>query len=194
LAARTGTADHTLETAVTITSILCVVGLPAESRGVLQRALAIARQDRAWLTVLQVLDPSLMPSVRGGHDGRFLKAADQELLARIGEASKEAGMDAMAVRRRVRVGPAVSEILAEAEEIDADLLVMGRDSFKRVDGNVGDESPAARVRLRSGRPVLLLPPDDTTSGEESSPETFAHAASEGTCPADPVNGDARLRR
>lgn len=71
-----------------------------------------------------------------------------------------------------------AEILAEAEETDAD-LVMGRDSFTRMeDANVGDESTAARVRARSGRAVLLLPSEDTASDEQSVAETFAHAAAE----------------
>jgi nucleotide-binding universal stress UspA family protein len=167
----------TLEAAVTVTSILCVVDVPAKSRGLLRRALRIAREERAWLTVLQVLDPSRMPSVRGGHDGRFLEAADKDLLALIGEASSEAGMDPLAVRRRVRVGAPVPEILAEAEETDADLVVIGRDSFKRIeDAEVGYESTAARVRAQSGRPVLLLSPDDTTSAEKSIADTFVHAA------------------
>jgi nucleotide-binding universal stress UspA family protein len=78
----------------------------------------------------------------------------------------------------VRVGAPVPEILAEAEETDADLVVIGRDSFKRIeDAEVGYESTAARVRAQSGRPVLLLSPDDTTSGEKSIEDTFAHAAS-----------------
>lgn len=162
---------------MTITSILCVIDRAVESRGVLRRAVSIARQERAWLTVLQVLDPSRMPSARGGHDGKFLEAADKDLLALIGEASSEAGIDPLAVRRRVRVGAPIPEILAEAEETDADLLVMGRDSFTRIeDAETDYESTAARVLAQSGRPVLLLASDDTTSGEKSIADTFAHAA------------------
>jgi nucleotide-binding universal stress UspA family protein len=120
---------------------------------------ATAERERAALTVLHVLDPLLVQAARIEFETGLLEdSATRDL------------------RALVVVGAPVPEILAEAEETDADLLVMGRDSFKRIEGaDVSYESTAARVRAESGRPVLLLSPDDTTSGERSIADMFPHA-------------------
>jgi nucleotide-binding universal stress UspA family protein len=153
------------EGAVTITSILCGVDFSRESLRVLRAAMAIAQQERARLIVLHVLDPLLVQAARiKFEEGLLETAADEDLRALIADAARESNVRQAAVDRRIRVGTPDAEILAEAAEKDADLLVIGTHGFSGVQ-RMFFGSTATRVLAQTSTPVLALPPEASEPGD-----------------------------
>jgi nucleotide-binding universal stress UspA family protein len=152
------------EGAVIINSILCAVDFSRESARLLRAAISIARQEHASLTVVHVLDPLLVQAARiEFDDGSLEGAADQDLRGLILEATEGSGIEAAAITRCIRVGPPDAEILAEAAEKDADLIVIGTHGFSGV-RRLFFGSTAARVLAQTTTPVLALPPETIEPG------------------------------
>jgi nucleotide-binding universal stress UspA family protein len=150
---------------VKIKSVLCPVDFSRESPKVLRAAVTIAERERARLTVLHVLDPLLAQAARIEFERGLLETgADDDLRALIVEATTGTGVDAATVDREVRIGPADVEILMEASEKDADLVVIGTHGLSGIK-RMFFGSTAARVLAQSTRPVLALPPDENAAGE-----------------------------
>jgi universal stress protein A len=142
---------------VTITSVLCPVDFSGQSPKLLRTAVMIAQRERARLTVLHVLDPPLTQAVRIEFEKGLLEdAADEDLRALVAEATQGRGLDAASVDRRIRVRTADVEILMEASEKDADLLVIGTHGLSGV-RRMFFGSIAARVLAQTTRPVLSCP-------------------------------------
>jgi nucleotide-binding universal stress UspA family protein len=144
--------------AVTIRSILCAVDLSPESPDVLRAAMTVAERERVPLTVLHVLDPLLVQAARIEFERGVLESsATKDLEALIAQVAASRGVDASAVRGRLRIGAPDREILAEAAEKPATLLVIGTHGFSGV-RRLFFGSTAARVIRRATMPVLALPP------------------------------------
>jgi nucleotide-binding universal stress UspA family protein len=143
-----------------ISHILCPVDLSEISGRALDYAVALARQHRARVHVLEVLPAQSAPKVTEWpaifEDPAGLAGVDRQDLERFVAPAAEAGVLA---RVHLRDGEVVPRILELAAEIDADLVVLGthgRGGFERF--TLG--SVAEKVLRRAGRPVLAVPPGD----------------------------------
>ncbi len=142
-----------------IANILCPVDRSPMSRRALEYAAALASRYHARLRVLEVVDTA-MPPVPGTAspvycltpEARHDVQTDLERFAR--DAAGTPTVDARLVE-----GQVVPEILREAEELRADLLVMGthgRSGFERlVLGSVTE-----KILHKAPCPVLTIPPHE----------------------------------
>lgn len=123
---------------------------------VIERAVDIARARGANVHALSVIDSDVFLTL----DKQLTDAVEEELetnaeraVEAVTEAATEAGVESDVALRRGRPG---EEILAYAEEIDADLLVMGS---RRLDGHerrmLG--SVSQDVITETARPTLVVP-------------------------------------
>jgi universal stress protein A len=148
---------------VTIHSVLCAVDFSPQSSEVLRAAMTIAGREHAALTVLHVLDPLLVQAARIEYEEGVLETSTdkdlQELIAKVASGlGVDAGPDAAKkIRRRLRTGAPDREILAEAVENPATLLVIGTHGFSGV-RRMFFGSTAARVISKASVPVLAIPP------------------------------------
>lgn len=141
-----------------IQSVLCAVDFSPESPGVLRAAMAVAEREHATLTVLHVLDPLLVQAARIEYEaGVVEKSADKDLQALIAQAAADLRLDPAAVRRRLRVGAPDREIVAQAGENPATLVVIGTHGFSGI-RRMFFGSTAARVIRRTTTPVIAIPP------------------------------------
>jgi universal stress protein A len=148
---------------VTIHSVLCAVDFSPESSEVLRAAMTIAGREHATLTVLHVLDPLLVQAARIEYEEGVLETStDKDLRELIAKVTSGLGVDAgpdaaKRIRRRLRTGAPDREILAEAAENPATLLVIGTHGFSGV-RRMFFGSTAARVISKATVPVLAIPP------------------------------------
>lgn len=142
-----------------IKTVLAATDLSAPARHAAMRAALLAGQTDAKLGLLHVVDLQLMEHLRS-FAGRSGEAAERRL---IGEAMKELERLATdmthrwgsAVEVRLVVGAVLKEIVAHADTLDADLLVMGA----RGAGFVRElllGSTTERVLRLITRPVLMV--------------------------------------
>jgi nucleotide-binding universal stress UspA family protein len=112
--------------------VLAAVDLSEVSRGVLRNAWAIARADGAELRALYVLEPLPMMLARvAGDKEEERRRHGHELMERVLEAADLLGEEA--VGAHMRQGHAGREILEEAQEWKADLVVLGTHGFNFFD-------------------------------------------------------------
>jgi universal stress protein A len=141
-----------------IQSVLCAVDFSPESPGVLRAAMAVAEREHVPLTVLHVLDPLLVQAARIEYEeGVLERSTDKDLQALIAQAAADLRTDPAAVRRRLRVGAPDREILAQAGENSATLVVIGTHGFSGI-RRMFFGSTAARVISRATTPVIAIPP------------------------------------
>jgi nucleotide-binding universal stress UspA family protein len=140
--------------------ILCPTDFSASSARAFEHALVLAEWYRAPVTVLHVLpQPMVAPPALPSQytpvllDGSLRQAVQADLSSLVGPANR-AGMHAIA---ELRDGHPATETVRVAEELHADLIVMGthgRTGFQRwVLGSV-----AETVLRRAPCPVLTVPP------------------------------------
>jgi nucleotide-binding universal stress UspA family protein len=144
---------------IEIRRILCPVDFSECSRRAADHAMAIARWYGASVTALHVYpmppvaaapaDPIIFePALLTAHQRTRLLAATRQFLA---AATSGVGADAV-----LREGGAAAEILEQARDIDADLIVMGTHGRSGVDrlllGSVTE-----RVLRKAACPVLTVP-------------------------------------
>ena len=143
---------------MTIETVLCAVDFSPESSEVLRAAITIAERERAALTVVHVLDSLLVQAARIEYEEGVLETStDKDLQTLIAKAAAGLGFDPAAIRRRLRIGAPDREILAEAAENPATLLVIGTHGFSGV-RRMFFGSTAARVISKATMPVLAIPP------------------------------------
>jgi len=153
---------------VTIQSVLCAVDFSPESPGVLRAAMAVAEREHAALTVLHVLDPLLVQAARIEYERGVLEtSADEDLQALIARVAVDLCVDPAAVRRRLRIGAPDREILAQAAENPATLVVIGTHGYSGV-RRMFFGSTAARVIGNATMPVLAIPPRALDPGAQES--------------------------
>jgi nucleotide-binding universal stress UspA family protein len=147
---------------VTIKSILCAVDFSPASPGVLRAAMALAEREGAPLTVLHVLDPLLVQAARIEYEEGLIEAStDQDMKALIAQAAEGLRLNPAGVSRQLRIGAPDREILAEAAENPATLVVIGTHGLSGV-RRMFFGSTAARVIAKATMPVLALPPHALT--------------------------------
>jgi universal stress protein A len=139
------------------TSILCPVDFSDASARALRKAIAIANLSHAHLTLLHVTDPLLESAARAAGTADVIRRQTQDELRKLLDDVSPGGVTGpMGVA--VAVGPPAQEILRQAAESDADLIVMG------TQGRGAAElfflgSTAKRVVQSSPIPVLVVPPE-----------------------------------
>jgi len=139
--------------------ILCATDLTEGSAGTLDLALSLAGENDARVTLLHVVEA--LPDDQGR--ALYLSVPDlgplqrdlaQQALARLRGAVPDRAWDFCDVRERVETGPAWSAILRVADELDADLIVMGAHA-KGALGRLFFGSTASHVVRRATCPVLV---------------------------------------
>ncbi len=135
--------------------VLAAVDLSEQSEHVLRAAWAVAQADGAELRTLYVLEPLPMVMMR---TGKF----DAEERLRHGREYMEKVLEAMgllregSVQARMREGRAGQEILQEAQDWDADLLVVGTHGFGFFDRLLLGSTPL--YVLRHGQRATMIVP------------------------------------
>jgi nucleotide-binding universal stress UspA family protein len=149
--------------------ILCAVDFSDYSRRALDHAIAIARWYGSTVTVLHVFTPAPVgvpaPGV-AAFEPVFLPVDRDQLLAETRAFAAAEGAVGVAAEAIVREGPAVREIVDQATEMAADLVVLGthgRSGFERfLLGSV-----AEKVLRKAPCPVMTVPkrlPDAAPAG------------------------------
>lgn len=125
--------------------ILVTSDLSVRSDRALERAIQLARQHGAALSVLHVIDDDLPLAVVE----RMTEAAHLSLAQTLSDAGLTTGAP------EIRVGPVVETVIAAAEEFDVDLVVLGihkpRPFWDMVSGTTME-----RIVRALTRPVLLV--------------------------------------
>lgn len=141
-----------------IRSILCPIDFSPGSCAILRGALAIAREERARVIVMHVLEPLLAQAAALTAERDWLTNTSYRELDRLVERAVEGtDVDPRKIERRVWFAEIDEGILAAAAEYDADLIVMGTEARRGV-RRMFFGSTAARVLARTTTPVLALPP------------------------------------
>lgn len=141
------------------TNILCPVDFSADSQRALSVALELARVSNGHITIVTVVDALLDAGATAAGARNTLEAQTQAelraLLDRTAAGDTPAHMPAVSVR----VGQPAAEILGQAEESSADVIVMG---MRGIGGaqKLLLGSTSAKVLERSKLPVLVVPPPD----------------------------------
>jgi len=140
--------------------ILCAADLTAASERTLDMALSLAGENDARITLLHVVE-----SVPGETGARLYLAVPEigplrrelkdQARARLRQAVPDAARDFCEVNERVEAGTAWREILDAAEEMDADLIVMGAHAHGPI-GRVFFGSTSSHVVRQAPCPVLVV--------------------------------------
>lgn len=105
-------------------AVLCPLDFSAQSRLALRYAAAIARRERAALTVAYVTDPLLVAAASAAlHDRHLVKRSTTELRAFVDASFRSRSRPS--VKFRVTTGEPAAEILAGATATRSDLIVLG---------------------------------------------------------------------
>ena len=139
------------------TNILCPVDFSADSERALAAALALARCTQGHVTLVTVVDPLLSAGASAAGADDVLNAQTQQELHQLLQRAAPGMASAIAVS--VRVGEPAPEILAQAKDSNADVIVMGMRGIggaqKLLLGSTSqDVIGKARV------PVMVVPPPD----------------------------------
>ncbi|WP_416841072.1 universal stress protein [Haloferax sp. DFSO52] len=121
-------------------------------------AIAVARATGAKLEPLAVVDDRFTdaPGLR-----RILKDEARQLLR---DVAVEAAREAVESTATIRTGVPAAELLDYADEVGADLVVVGTDASRHLDRHVAS-SVARRLVRRATVPVLVVP---TNTGDDTS--------------------------
>lgn len=127
--------------------ILCATDLTGRSEWALRRAVVLAKQTDARLTLVHAVDARQSQRVARAQINR----AYVQLLAKVDRAF---GAASAAVDIAVRAGTPLDVIAGVAKESDADLVVLAAPRPRRFDSLVG--TTAERLLRATGRPVLVV--------------------------------------
>lgn len=140
-----------------VPGVLCPVDFSDASRVALRYAAAIADHFGARLIVLTVDDPFLAEVAANAGYRPFLEAEMERELERFcADALQQMAAGPKSLQFRVAVGKPAAEILREAKELDADLIVIssqGRSGVRKVFFG----STTERVLRETAVPVLITP-------------------------------------
>jgi nucleotide-binding universal stress UspA family protein len=172
-------ARNTTDTAPSLDRIVVAVDFSAASNRALEQALALARTVNGRATVLHVV-PGFSSASVPRYLYRYGVAEYQNLLAqdawrRLQDAVPHDATTEAQIHARVVIGEPHAEIASIAEEVDADVIVLGvtqRGGFSRkVFG-----STAARVMRVAGRPILAVPELTSRAASPADANTQSFAA------------------
>ena len=142
-------------------SILCAVDFSVHSRQALQYAAAVAKRFRGRVTVLFVNDPLLLAAARQayGDERQVIEKSRAELVRFVAHAVR--GSERMT--SVVAVGSPASQILATAERLRSDLVVIGTQGLSGVQ-KLFFGSTTEQVLRRTTIAVLAVPPQIIRQG------------------------------
>lgn len=139
------------------TNILCPVDFSEDSERALAAALALARAAHGHVTIVTVVDPLLNAgaTAAGAHDtlSRQTQQELQTLLDKAAPGLPPEGVPAVSIR----VGAPAREILAQADEANADVIVMGMRGLGGAQKLLLG-STSQHVLEKATVPVLVVPP------------------------------------
>jgi nucleotide-binding universal stress UspA family protein len=168
--------------------ILCAADLTQASERTLDVALSLASENDARITLLHVVE-----SLPGESGARLYLAVPEigplrrdlvdQARVRLRKAVPDAARDFCNVSERVETGAAWSEILRVAEEVDADLIVMGAHTGGGVSRALFGSTSSHVVR-RAGCPVMVIHETDKKRPSAEPAEAVGAAA-------DPSKGEGR---
>ncbi|MGE0461804.1 MAG: universal stress protein [Vicinamibacterales bacterium] len=141
------------------TNILCPVDFSKDSERALACALSLARATAGHLTLVTVVDPLLNAGAEAAGAADTLHQQTQQELRSLLERSAAAGPLPGVPAVAVRIGNAAHEILTQAEECNADVIVMGMRGLGGAQKFLLG-STSQHVLERSAIPVLVVPPPD----------------------------------
>lgn len=162
----------------------------------LRQAKALAKANEARLVlahVVELIPLGPYPAIKGGANDLAIKDIAEKRTKEVAEEARTAGCEIEVVVRVGEPGPTIVEI---AEEVEADLLVIGTRGLTGV-RHVLLGSTAESVVRRAPMPVLtvhpddalldpplqtLLAPTDLSAAAEIAPKTFADLFSVGSKP------------
>jgi nucleotide-binding universal stress UspA family protein len=140
--------------------ILCAADLTQASERTLEVALSLASENDARITLLHVVES--LPGETGSRlylavpeIGPLRRDLVEQARAQLRKAVPDAARDFCSVTERVEVGSAWSEILRVADEVDADLIVMGAHTGGPL-GRMLFGSTSSHVVRRAACPVLVI--------------------------------------
>ena len=139
------------------TNILCPVDFSEDSERALAAALALARSTGGHVTIVTVVDSLLSAgAAAAGADEALDNQTQQELRSLLERAAP--GLPASSTAAvAVRVGNPAKEILSQAEESNADIIVMGMHGVGRAERLLMG-STSEHVVGKATVPVLVVPP------------------------------------
>jgi nucleotide-binding universal stress UspA family protein len=138
-------------------SVLCPVDFSEPSRSALCNAAAVADHFGARLTVLAVDDPLLSEvAANSGHVPSLAEATMRELERFCRETLTGFESGPKTVEFKVRIGKPATEILQEASELRADLIVMSSHGRSGM-GKMFFGSTTERVLRETSVPVFITP-------------------------------------
>ncbi len=138
------------------TSILCPVDFSADSERALRQAITLASASGAHLTLLTVTDPLLDAAARASGTQGTARAQTQAELRGLFD-RLAAGGSTVPIAVAVAVGRPSDEILKQALDCKADLIVMGMQGHGKADRWIMG-STTQRVLQHTPVPVLAVPP------------------------------------
>jgi nucleotide-binding universal stress UspA family protein len=106
-------------------SILVPLDGSAHAAAALERAVALARDDGAWLTLLHVIEPPQLPPVGAAYVVGLVTPETEEQAEALLESAAATVPEGIPVAKVVRQGRAAEEILCRVEAAQHDLVVMG---------------------------------------------------------------------
>lgn len=141
------------------TNILCPVDFSSDSERALAVALALARAANGHVTIVTVVDPLLDAGASAAGVDDALDAQTQHELRQLLDRAAPGLAPAAVAAVSVRVGKPAREILAQASDSNADVIVMG---MRGIGGaqKLLLGSTSQQVLERAGVPVLVVPPPD----------------------------------
>jgi nucleotide-binding universal stress UspA family protein len=146
----------------TFRRVLAAIDLSKQSHRVLEAARAIAEADHADLRVLYVLEPLPMMLLEAAvyNESEHRRHAREQMESSLEEAGL---MSDAAVEARMREGESGHEILEEAQDWDADLVVVGTHGFGFFDRLLVG-STSLYVLRHGHRATLIVPPPAREEG------------------------------
>jgi nucleotide-binding universal stress UspA family protein len=139
------------------TNILCPVDFSADSERALAAALSLARSTGGHVTLVTVVDPLLSAGASAAGADEALNEQTQQELRQLLDRAAPAVLPANLPAVSVRVGDAAAEILAQAAESNADVIVMG---MRGIGGaqRLLLGSTSEHVLQHATIPVVVVPP------------------------------------
>jgi len=139
-------------------SILCPVDFSVHSRQALHYAAAVAKRFRGRVTALFVNDPLLIAAARQAYGDE--RPLIEQSRAELGQFVTRALRDSERTPPIVAAGSPASQILATAQRLRSDLIVIGTQGLSGVQKLVFG-STTEQVLRRTTIPVLAVPPQTT---------------------------------
>jgi nucleotide-binding universal stress UspA family protein len=141
------------------TNILCPVDFSEDSERAVAAALALARATGGHVTLVTVVDPLLDAGASAAGVDDALDAQTQREMRQLLDRAAPGLLPSAVAAVSVRVGKPAREILAQADDCNADVIVMG---MRGIGGaqKLLLGSTSQHVLERATVPVLVVPPPD----------------------------------